>query len=191
MKALFNRKPAYRRARSSLNWLRRLAIQSGIVAACAGAVPAPAAAEAPPNVPRVRDNGNPSIAALIREATGRSATFRRLVETIDATDGIVYVEHGRCRRGAQAYLALSVTVAGPHRILRIFVNTRRDPTVLMASIGHELRHAVEVLSDRTVTSNRAAYFFYLREGSTAGERFETTAAIQAGRDVLAELSSRR
>ena len=139
-------------------------------------------------MPRVRDNGDPSIAALIHEATGRSATFRRLVETIEATDGIVYVEQGRLRRGAKAYLVLNVTVAGPHRILRIIVNTRRDRTALMAAIGHELRHAVEVLSDRAVTNDHAFYFFYHREAPTGRERFETAAARLAGLQVFGELS---
>ena len=175
----------------SLNRVCFLAIQSALVAACVCAMPSPAvAAGAQPSMPRVRDNGDPSIAALIREATERSATFRRLVETIDATDGIVYVQHGTCRHEVQACLVLTVTVAGPHRILRIVVNTRREQTALMAALGHELQHAVEVLSDPAVTNDRAIYFFYQRVGPTGSERFETTAANRAGLDVFAEVRSR-
>ena len=185
-----NRKPANATMLHSLNRICLLAIQSAVVAACACASPSPAAAaDAPQTMPRVR-GGDPSIAALIREATERSATFRRLVETIDATDGIVYVDQGTCRRGAQAYLALTGTMAGPHRILRIVVDTRREQTALMAAIGHELRHAVEVLSDRAVTNDHAIYFFYQREGPTGKERFETPAAIRAGLEVFAEVRSR-
>jgi hypothetical protein len=61
-----------------------------------------------PRIPRVRDNGDPVIAALLQEATEHSATFRRLVETIDATDGIVYVERGMCRHSVRACLALKL-----------------------------------------------------------------------------------
>jgi hypothetical protein len=172
----------------SMNRRCVLAIQSAVIAACACAMSAPASAQSP--MPRVRDNGDPSIAELIREATVRSPAFRRLVETIDATDGIVYVEHGPCRRGVLAYLALTVTVAGPHRILRIVVDPRRDRRERMAAIGHELRHAVEVLSDRGITDNRAIYFFYLREAPTGRERFETAAARRTGWEVFAELSRR-
>jgi hypothetical protein len=174
----------------TLYWLNRgylLAILSAVFAVFACAISAPAATD-PSGMPRVRDNGDPAIAALIREATARSATFRRLVETIDATDGIVYVEQGRCRRGVRAYLALTVVVAGPHRVLRIVVDGRRDPDTLMAAIGHELRHAVEVLSDPAITSNPAIYFFYQREGPTGRDRFETPAARRAGSEVLSELS---
>ena len=164
-----------------------LAIQSAVITACMCAMPAPPSAQSS-TMPRVRDNGDPAIAGLIREATARSPAFRRLVEAIDATDGIVYVEHGPCRRGVLAYLALTVTVAGPHRVLRIVVDPRRDRRELMAAIGHELRHAIEVLSDRAITDNRAIYFFYQREGPTGRDRFETPAARRAGSEVLSELS---
>jgi hypothetical protein len=190
VKATLDLTPATGVTRLYLNRLCLLAIQSAFVAACASAIPPTPAAGAAPGMPRVRDNGDPSIAALILEATERSATFRHLVRTIDATDGIVYVQQGKCRRGAQAYLVLTVTMAGPHRILRIIVDTRRDRTALMAAIGHELRHAVEVLGDRAVTSDRAIYFFYQREGPTGRERFETAAARLAGSQVFAELTTR-
>jgi hypothetical protein len=161
----------------------------------AGTMDPLSAADAPlqacaPRIPRVRDTGDPLIAALVREATERSATFRRLVDTIDATDGIVYVEQGRCGHHVRACLELTVIVAGPHRILRIVVDTHRDHGELLASIGHELQHAVEALSDPHVTDNSRIYFFFGRIGSTSEGRFETTAAIQAGLEVLAELGDR-
>ena len=140
-------------------------------------------------MPRVR-GGDPSIAALIREATERSKTFRRLVEAIDTTDGIVYVEQGRGRNGVRAYLALTVTVAGPNRVLRIVVDTRGEHSALLSAIGHELQHAVEVLSDPAVTNGRAIVSFYQRVGPTGSERFETTPAIRAGLEVFAEVRSR-
>jgi hypothetical protein len=57
---------------------------------------------------------------------------------------------------------------------------------LMASIGHELQHAVEVLSDPAVTDSHSMFFFYKRLSGDTG-RFETRAAIDAGLDVLAEV----
>lgn len=144
----------------------------------------PAAAQTP-EMPRVRSD-DLSIAALINEGQERSATFRRLVETIDASDGIVYIEEGRCYHGVRACLMLSVTVAGPSRVLRIVVDTRKADWDLMGSIGHEMRHAVEVLSDASVRSSAAVYFFYQRIASSSRRTFETEAAIKAGLDVRAE-----
>jgi hypothetical protein len=155
---------------------------------------APSAWSADDQVPalvRVRSN-SPSIGALIPEATERSTVFRRLVETIDATDGLVYVDEGRCGHGVQACLTLSVQVAGPHRILRILVDPRRDKKDcgLMASIGHELWHAIEVLREPKVRDFSAAFWLFEREGPSAWGRFETPAAIRTGIAVLAEVCRR-
>ena len=141
-------------------------------------------------MPRVRANGDASIAALIREATERSATFRRLVATIDASDGIVYVEYGTCGHHVRACLAFTVQQAGPNRILRIVVEAHRDHGELLAAIGHELQHAVEALGDPHVTDFHSLYSFFDRIAPTDKDRFETIAAIQTEMDVFAELRAK-
>ena len=139
---------------------------------------------------RVRTN-HAGIRTLIDRATVRSPTFRNLIETINASDGIVYVVSAHCGHGVRACLS-DVRIAGSHRILFVRVDVRKADRNLMTSIGHELRHAVEVLNDRSVTNNTALYFFYCREGYTglAGS-FETKAAILAGEAIGAEISAYR
>jgi hypothetical protein len=154
-------------------------------------IPQPTSAGTGARIPRVRPNDSPLIARLLTEGTNRSSTFRRLVEMIDSTDGIVYVQEGRCGHHVRACLALSVQVAGPHRILRIVVNVRRDHDELIAAIGHELQHAVEALSDPHVRNDPTIYSFFDRIGPTDRGRFETQAAIRAGMAVLAELRARQ
>ena len=134
---------------------------------------------------RVRTD-NPAIAAVIQDGIRRSATFRRLVETIDASDGIVFVEQGRCGHGVRACLALSVKQAGPNRLLRVVVDVRIPDWDLMGSIGHVIYHAVEVLSEPWVKSSGAIYLFYKSAGEPSGDRFETPAAIKAGDAVRRE-----
>jgi hypothetical protein len=141
-----------------------------------------------PASPRVRATDDGSIAALLREApSSQSPTFRRLVETINESDGIVYVQPGRCGHHVRVCLALSVTAAGRNRVLRIIVNMHRDHDELVAAIGHELQHAIEALSDPHVTNDLKMYAFFNRIGPTSEERFETGAAIQVGLDVLTEV----
>jgi len=146
-------------------------------------------------IPRVRTTDS-TIAALIARASDWSATFRRVVELIDATDGIVYVEPGRCRHSVRACLVLTVDVAGPNRLLRILVDSRKADCSLMASIGHELWHAIEVLREPSLTNNAALFFFFMREGHHTGRdgdplgAWETEAALKTGLDVLAELKAR-
>lgn len=72
-------------------------------------VPTEAAAQSTRAHSRVRSE-DPLIAKLIADAPALSATFRDLVTAIDTTNGIVYVESGRCGRGARACLVLSVDV---------------------------------------------------------------------------------
>ena len=135
---------------------------------------------------RVRSS-NPSIAALMQQATERSETFRRMVETIDASDGIVYVEEGHCGQGVRACFT-SVTAAGRNRILSVKVDTRNADRDLMGSIGHELRHAIEVLANPKVVDNESMLFFYAQIGSRRpGRVFETLAAVDAGKAVRDEL----
>jgi hypothetical protein len=135
---------------------------------------------------RVRSS-SPAIAGLMRKAAEQSATFRGLVQVIDASDGIVYVESGACGHGVRACL-MGVTAAGENRILWIKVDTRKQDSDLMGSIGHELRHAVEVLGAPTVTSNAAMYFFYERIGRRGtNSSFETEAAVEAGHAVRSEV----
>jgi hypothetical protein len=123
---------------------------------------------------------------LIDDAIERSQTVRRLVHTIQASDGIVYIEVGECRHRRRACL-VAVTQAGPYRILWVKVDTRNaDSDLLAGSIGHELQHVVEVLSRPTVTDNAAMFLFYDRDGPRRST-FETEAAIEAGNRVRAEL----
>jgi hypothetical protein len=139
-----------------------------------------------PEISRVRST-DIKITTLIARAVEQSATFRSLLEEIAATDGIVYVEPGRCG-AVRACLTLKVTVAEPHRILWIRVDPRRNACDVMASIGHELWHAVEVLREPSIRSDGELYFFLARgreQNPTAW--METEAAIKVGQEVRSEL----
>ena len=127
------------------------------------------------------------VVAVIIEAAAQSKTFRGLVDQIGTTDGVVYVAEGQCRNAVRACLLHTMTAMGPHRVLWIIVDARNTDRELMADIGHELQHAVEVLSNRNVRSNSAMTLLYNRIGNACGRRFETDAAIGAGNVVRAEL----
>jgi hypothetical protein len=79
-----------------------------------------------------------------------------------------------------------MTLMGPYRLLRILVDRETD-SELIASIGHELQHAVEVLTYRSVRSSSQMILLYRRICDVCGRSFETNAAIRAGNAVRAEL----
>ena len=137
---------------------------------------------------RVR-GGSGRLAAAIRDAVAGSSTFHRLVDQIGATDGVVYVLEGHCKRGLRACLILDMSVMGANRVLWIRIDPRKTDRDLMGSIGHELQHALEVLSHASITSGSAMILLYNKEGSQEGGHFETDAAIKAGRAVRAELEA--
>jgi hypothetical protein len=152
------------------------------------ATPSPAFAQTPvQGSPRVRGS-SPAIVDAIEQAIQHSSTFTQLVTAITTTDGIVYVREGTCRFGLRACLA-GVHSAPPIRFIYIKVDSRRSVGCeLMASIGHELQHALEVLSTPKVIDNHSLAHFYMRQGATGNDtRLETEAAVQAGLLVEKEL----
>ena len=84
------------------------------------------------------------ILALLEAGLSRSATFRRLVATLDASDVIVYIEPKTTRQALGGYLAHNITVAGAYRYLHVAIETTGAKDRLIPLLAHELQHAVEV-----------------------------------------------
>ena len=99
---------------------------------------------------------NPLLSTTIRQGAERSPTFRRLIEAINATDGLVYVSEDKCGDGVRTCLPSSLELSGPNRLLRIVVSGLRAPGCeLKASVGHELQHALEVLRNPNIRTGFA------------------------------------
>ncbi len=147
-------------------------------------------AQQEPAISRVRSE-HPLLAAAIIQGAERSTTFRLLIKAIDATDGLVYVMEGKCGEGVRACLHMSVELSGENRLLRILVNPRRAPGCeLIASIGHELQHALEALSNPNVRTSFGLSSFFHQIGPEGSRRFETSEAIQVGLVVGKEACAR-
>jgi len=127
---------------------------------------------------------------MIAEAQVRSATFKRLIESIEATDGIVYVEEGDCRHSVRACLLPLVTAAGGFRFLRVIVDARLEDWQVMSDIGHELQHALEVLSDTQARTDSSLFYLMLQgtSGNSADIR-ETGDAVKTGELVRKEVEA--
>ena len=130
-----------------------------------------------------------TMAAIIGEGMRRSGTFAHLVLALDASDVIVYIETGRLMPAAIAGRLL--LAAGPegHRYLRIQVSGHPGSNELIALVGHELRHALEVAECPEVRDEASLIALYERIGhpSTGTHHYDTVAAQAAGRKVKAEL----
>jgi hypothetical protein len=144
--------------RSHFDEVRRAALPVALVALTSLSAAAAEAAAASAPLTHVRST-DPLIAALIVRAGEESATFRGLLKSLQASDGIVYVERGTCGHGVRACLAMWMLASGSHRFLRVLIYPHHDVTdvEVMGSIGHELQHAVEALTEPAVTDGTKLY----------------------------------
>jgi hypothetical protein len=132
------------------------------------------------------------VIALIREGYERSATFRDLVDTLQQSNIIVFVQPTVCAGGRIRSCLVSVTGSGLARHIRILVNTRTSHNALIATVAHELQHAVEIAEDLDVTDASSVIQLYRRiafgrchEGLS--EECETNRALATEKTVLREL----
>ncbi len=125
---------------------------------------------------------------LIAQGMAQSPTFRRLVNQIERSDVIVYVDLRPDMResigGSLRFLAKSAT----HRFLRVQVNRADAPLWRVALLGHELQHAVEVAEAGDIASSDDMRALYHRIGVRTGpDAYDSMAAREAGYTVRDEL----
>lgn len=118
----------------------------------------------------------------------RSDLFRALAGRVDRSDVIVYISTSNSlSNGTDGRLQLMTVVS---KVRYLLITIRRDLTAdrLVAMLGHELMHAVEVAEDRAVVDNDSLRRLYARIGhSHDSQTFDTRAAVDAGHRVLAEI----
>jgi hypothetical protein len=128
--------------------------------------------------------------AIVEDGVSRSATFRRLVETLDASDVIVYIVPKFHREALAGYLAHRLTVAGPLRYIKIALDMNGPRDRVVALMAHELQHAVEVAEAREVRDSQSMVRLFERsslDGVCGGNCYETRAAMDVQETVMAEL----
>jgi hypothetical protein len=159
-------------------------------------VASPAAADTPPRF--AYDNPHRHVRPtsslgreLIETGMARSATFQRLVHRIEASDVIVYVQlEPGLPTGIGGVLEF-MGVGGDVRFLRITIGRQFHRPMLVALLGHELQHAVEVADAPGVRSPIQLEALYRNIGHPVGHhRYDSVAARFAGRTVREELTGR-
>jgi len=137
---------------------------------------------------RVRSD-SAAVIALVDSGSRGSSTFKQLVLAIEGTDGVVYVRPGKCPgyriKGCLLH-TMSATVE--HRYLWIAIDLTGQPIDLTVTIAHELRHALEILSDGSIRTGRGIFSFYYPNGNPGGRTAETAAALATGAAVRRELA---
>jgi hypothetical protein len=132
---------------------------------------------------------NPRVQRLLEVGVSRSPTFASLLARLNASDVIVYIEQTDNIPKTLEGRLLLMPFANNQRYLRIQINRTGAPHELIALIGHELRHAIEVADAADVRDERALERLYQRIGvpSTVLHSYDTDAAQTTGRQVRKEL----
>jgi len=146
---------------------------------------APAAAQTDrPQQPHVR-SGDDDMRRMIDDAASRSPAIRGWIDRLQELDVTVYVRTKTfAQRDLQGRVAL-LSKAGSHRYLVIELACGRTEVEQMATLGHELFHAIEIAEEPSVVDADTLAAFYTRIGIKTGDSgglrtFETGAAAAAG-----------
>jgi hypothetical protein len=126
---------------------------------------------------------------MLADGAQRSPTIARLRATLEQSDVIVYVETSRNLAPSIDGRLTLLNAGHGRRYLRIDIRQSLTPREMLAIIGHELQHAVEVAQATDVRDDRSLIALYRRIGVSRDARshFETHAARAAGSRVRAEL----
>ena len=143
--------------------------------------------------PRVRANDGRT-AAILLDGLSRSETLRALVDEIEQSDVIVYLEiQWNLRRGLAGSLNW-VAATGSFRYVRISLSPDVIGDVMVATLGHELQHAVEIARERSIISSATLASYYAKNGLSVTAHWngwDTLAARQTGDEVRRELAGIR
>lgn len=135
---------------------------------------------------------NPDLQAVFTQAAARSQTMRALIDRIEATPVVVYMNCDAYLPGALSGRIGLIASVAEVRYVRVDVRCGLPNIQLIPVLAHELQHALEIGEAATIvdTSSLELYYetFGFEVGRHGGHRaFETSAARDMQQRVHMEL----
>lgn len=142
--------------------------------------------------PRIRPVDRRS-ANLLLEGLQRSETLRALVDRLDGKDVIVYVEMQPKLKARLAGALTWITGTPKFRYVRISWTPDLSTNAAIATLGHELQHALEIADQPSIVSDSTLEAHYREHGidMRSHNGWDTLAARDRGDDVRRDLASVR
>jgi hypothetical protein len=137
---------------------------------------------------------DPLAKVAIESGVGRSPTFAALVQTIEGSEFVVYVETSRKLKSGMPGCLIH-GAAGP-RYLRVLLKTELSLDERIEVLAHELQHVREVIEAGIVNDPAAMQLLFSRIGfnkhqhGARQQEYETEAARQIALMVARELRAR-
>jgi hypothetical protein len=154
-------------------------------------VASPARAEDPGKPPPHVRPETAETRELVALAVARSPTVREMIDRLERSDVVVYIRHRSFPDSLlQGHIGVQSTVAG-RRYLIIEIACGRIWTEQIATLGHELHHALEIAGSPAIVDSKSLAAFYERFGTrtsglNSGATFETAGARATGLQVRRE-----
>lgn len=163
------------------------------VAALEAAVPGADATANRDGGPRLRPFDNRS-AAIVVEGMRRSERLRTLIEELEQRRVIVYVQLQPTLRGRLAGSLTWITATAKFRYVRVSLSPDLRGPAAIATLGHELQHALEVANEPSIVDAKSLNAYYRRTGISMYRHdngWDTEAARVVGDEVRQELAGSR
>jgi hypothetical protein len=114
------------------------------------------------------------LAALTEQGARRSESFRALIDRVEGSDWLVFIQRGRCPdRSLVGCLVHDVGIYEGRPYLRVLIEPEgRHPDLVISTLAHELQHALEAVSGGV--TDRASMKALFRR--LASERIKTSRA---------------
>jgi hypothetical protein len=131
---------------------------------------------------------DPRLDELLAEGVYRSATLGYLLAAIEKTDVIVQVVRSSTLPLSTPARLLLVPQPRTARFVRIEMRIEGTDDDLIALLGHELRHALEIGEAPEVRDDRALAALYRRIGHRdGGYGYDSQSALDTGKQIRREL----
>ena len=134
------------------------------------------------------------IGDILDEGSQRSPTFKGLVDVLEQSPALVYIEPGRCPSSRRLRLngcLVDLGTAGGTRYLRIIVDVGFSTDNLIATVGHELQHAIEVQESNAMAHGDREALIKAGARYVGAKVYETDKAQDVKEAILRDLRGAR
>ena len=141
--------------------------------------------------PRVRPHDGRAAATLL-QGIARSETIRLIVNRLETLDVIVYVEMQPALQHTLAGRMIWLTATQNFRYVRVSLNPELSGEALVAVLGHELQHVLEVALSPSIVDEPSLESYYQKNGinmRSHASGWDTQAARDTGNMVRRELAA--
>lgn len=133
---------------------------------------------------RIFDTG---VQRAVAEGRRRSQTFRNLIDAIEQSRAFVYIVKVPYLPGKmEGCVVVNVGGAGEDRYLRMMIRSGLHINRMIAVIGHESQHVLEIL-EKQATESPHHLLDAPGVSQLTSHQYETQAAIDVGMRIAAEL----